>query len=40
MFSGLFRIRIAFSADDGKSWSSLEPIGDFGRMELYFLQLS
>lgn len=30
MFSGLFPIRMAISEDDGKSWSELEPIGDFG----------
>jgi len=30
MFSGLSPIRLAHSEDDGKSWSSLEPIGDYG----------
>lgn len=30
MFSGLYPIRMAFSEDDGASWTSLEPIGDFG----------
>ncbi|MBE9511648.1 MAG: exo-alpha-sialidase [Bacteroidetes bacterium] len=30
MFSGLYPIRMAVSEDDGKSWSELEPIGDFG----------
>ncbi len=30
MFSGLYPIRIARSDDDGKSWTPLEPIGDFG----------
>ena len=30
MFSGLYPIRMAVSADDGISWSPLEPIGDFG----------
>lgn len=30
LFSGLYPIRMAVSGDDGKSWSPLEPIGDFG----------
>jgi hypothetical protein len=30
LFSGLFPIRMAFSEDDGKSWTELEPIGKFG----------
>ena len=30
MFSGLYPIRMAVSEDDGKSWSELKPIGDFG----------
>lgn len=30
MFSGLYPIRMAVSEDDGKTWSPLEPIGDFG----------
>ena len=30
VFSGLYPIRMAASADDGKSWSPLTPIGDFG----------
>ncbi len=30
MFSGLYPIRIAASEDDGKTWTPLEPIGDFG----------
>lgn len=30
LFSGLYPIRMAFSEDDGKSWSELEPIGDYG----------
>lgn len=30
VFSGLYPIRMAVSADDGKSWSELQPIGDFG----------
>ena len=30
MFSGLYPIRRAVSADEGKSWSPLEPVGDFG----------
>lgn len=30
LFSGLYPIRMAFSEDDGKTWSELEPIGDFG----------
>lgn len=30
MFSGLYPIRLAVSEDDGETWSSLEPIGDFG----------
>ncbi len=30
MFSGLYPIRMAVSGDDGRTWSPLEPIGDFG----------
>ncbi|MCI0641165.1 MAG: glycoside hydrolase [Gemmataceae bacterium] len=30
MFSGLYPIRMAVSQDDGKSWSELEKIGDYG----------
>lgn len=30
LFSGLYPIRMSVSNDDGKSWSELEPIGDFG----------
>ena len=30
MFSGLYPIRMAVSEDDGKKWSELESIGDFG----------
>jgi hypothetical protein len=30
MFSGLYPIRMAVSEDDGETWTSLEPIGDFG----------
>lgn len=30
LFSGLYPIRMAVSEDDGRSWSELEPIGDFG----------
>ncbi len=30
MFSGLYPNRMAFSEDDGVSWTPLEPIGDFG----------
>lgn len=30
MFSGLHPIRMAVSEDDGKSWSELKSIGDFG----------
>ncbi|HOX37698.1 MAG TPA: sialidase family protein [Candidatus Brocadiia bacterium] len=30
MFSGLYPIRMAFSEDDGATWSELAPIGDFG----------
>lgn len=30
MFSGLYPIRMAVSEDDGVSWTSLEPIGEFG----------
>jgi hypothetical protein len=30
LFSGLFPIRMALSEDDGRSWSELKPIGDFG----------
>jgi hypothetical protein len=30
MFSGLYPIRMAVSEDDGRTWSELEPIGDYG----------
>jgi hypothetical protein len=30
LFSGLYPIRMATSDDDGTTWSSLEPIGEFG----------
>ncbi|HLR33081.1 MAG TPA: sialidase family protein [Fodinibius sp.] len=30
MFSGFYPIRLAFSEDNGQTWSPLEPIGDFG----------
>jgi len=30
LFSGLYPIRMARSHDDGKTWSELKPIGDFG----------
>jgi hypothetical protein len=30
MFSGLYPIRMAVSEDDGQTWSSLEPIGEYG----------
>lgn len=30
MFSGLYPIRMSVSEDDGKNWSELRPIGDFG----------
>ena len=30
MFSGLYPIRMAVSEDDGRTWSELKPIGDFG----------
>ena len=30
LFSGLYPIRMAVSEDDGKTWSELTPIGDFG----------
>jgi len=30
MFSGLYPIRMAASEDDGKTWTPLNPIGDFG----------
>lgn len=30
LFSGLYPIRIASSEDDGRSWTPLTPIGDFG----------
>ncbi len=30
VFSGLYPIRMAYSEDDGASWTPLEPIGDFG----------
>lgn len=30
LFSGLYPIRMAVSEDDGRAWTPLEPIGDFG----------
>lgn len=30
MFSGLYPIRMAVSEDDGRTWTPLAPIGDFG----------
>lgn len=30
LFSGLFPIRMSLSADDGRTWSELAPIGTFG----------
>lgn len=30
VFSGLYPIRMSVSEDDGRTWSELEPIGDFG----------
>ena len=30
IFSGIYPIRMAHSADDGKTWSELKKIGDFG----------
>jgi len=30
MFSGLWPIRMAVSEDDGRNWTPLKPIGDFG----------
>ena len=30
LFSGLYPIRMAVSEDDGRNWSPLAPIGDFG----------
>lgn len=30
MFSGLYTSRMAVSEDDGKSWSELQPVGDWG----------
>ena len=30
LFSGLYPIRMSVSADDGRTWSPLKPIGDFG----------
>ena len=30
VFSGLYPIRMAVSEDDGQTWSSLEPIGEYG----------
>ncbi len=30
LFSGLYPIRMAVSEDDGRNWTALEPIGDFG----------
>ena len=32
LFSGLYPIRIAVSNDDGENWTSLESIGNFGRI--------
>jgi hypothetical protein len=30
LFSGLFPVRMAVSEDDGKSWSELKPVGNWG----------
>ncbi|UCD50887.1 MAG: exo-alpha-sialidase [Phycisphaerales bacterium] len=30
LFSGLYPIRMAVSEDDGRTWTPLEPVGDFG----------
>ena len=30
LFSGLYPIRMSVSVDDGRTWSELQPIGDFG----------
>jgi sialidase-1 len=30
LFSGLYPVRMAVSDDDGKSWSDLRPVGDWG----------
>lgn len=30
LFSGLYPIRMAYSEDEGHTWTELEPIGDFG----------
>jgi hypothetical protein len=30
LFSGLYPVRMAVSEDDGKSWSELKPVGDWG----------
>ncbi|MEO6808335.1 MAG: sialidase family protein [Isosphaeraceae bacterium] len=30
LFSGLYPIRLSVSEDDGRTWSPLKPIGDFG----------
>ncbi len=30
LFSGLYPIRLSISEDDGRTWSPLKPIGDFG----------
>lgn len=30
LFSGLYPIRMAHSEDEGRTWSELEPIGDYG----------
>lgn len=30
MFSGLYPVRMAVTEDDGKTWSELEPVGDWG----------
>jgi hypothetical protein len=30
LFSGLYPIRMSVSEDDGRTWTPLEPIGDFG----------
>lgn len=30
LFSGLYPVRMAVSEDDGRTWSQLEPVGDWG----------
>ncbi len=30
MFSGLYPVRMALTEDDGKTWSELKPVGDWG----------